>query len=114
MNIYEDMIDKINTYGWGRTRLISANGSVCILGAKALAMGIDLQHASVAQEDTVYQNDEHVQKIALVIAEQYPEWVSEFQETFDDAIDLCYSFNDHNGRTKEEIIAILEKAAASA
>lgn len=118
MTYWDTAIETVKK-GWGKGHLWGRSKNTgeefhCMLGAIGVArwgqqfdgwVG-DWQHdlRAMMQEDPV--TSAMIAKVRTVIHEQYPQYRP------DHGLGAIYHFNDFFDRTQEEILAILEKAAA--
>lgn len=113
-NIFCKTIDVLGTRGWTgkHGNLEDSDGSVCVIGAMAYAVGES--SARYPEEYDNPQNQVEVERAASILAatimENYPE-----EGELEDHLELVYTFND-DLETKqigvEPLIRMLEKAAA--
>jgi hypothetical protein len=93
----QEAITEINARGWCQYTTTDREGRVCIGGALNLAM---------TGKTALMSHVPWAATLAKIIDEQYPE-----TQLYETPTDLVVNWNDDEDRTKDQIIAALEKLA---
>lgn len=111
--VFRDAADILRRDGWQqRSPLADGPGTHCLLDAVAEAKGLPHQYSELTQSDKRWASPDlrpEGKHLASVIAEQEKHW----QDHARDPYSAAY-WNDMPGRTEDEVLALLEKAATSA
>lgn len=105
-NVYTDAANYIREHGWRVGVPVDDISETCVLGAIAAVTNAHWNHLPTAVMNPV----------ASVVAEQYPEWENQHSKLrqFPDGVAsmYLYDWNDKVVQSGDEVIMVLEKAAA--
>lgn len=108
MNVYEDTLNILLTRGRRQFKMTNTRGQTCLVGALNLAKGINYDYMFNHETD-FYRDIPETDKLAKIIKEQFSD-SPYLNKSTDKSHQVCYDFND--GHSDEDIMLILEKAAA--
>lgn len=110
--VFRDAADILRRDGWRSGAPMEGETTHCLLDAVAEAKGVRHQYTELGRKDRRWSSAKirpEALHLAGLIGEQYEFWADHAHEPHSPAY-----WNDMPDRTKDEVIALLEKAATSA